>query len=110
VSPVADEIHQVQFVRLGYRSSRRQLCTRYFESQGLFKYDFNGALIWKMSLGPIIGRWASVSGVSPVLFEDKNHHSGDQDEGENSSSQPSTKDGKSPWKVPAQAQVPGRCR
>jgi len=72
----------------------------YFESQGLYKYDFAGALIWKMSLGGIATLGVG-TGVSPVLFEDKILILADQDEGESSFlAAINTADGKIAWKTP----------
>lgn len=70
----------------------------YFESQGLYKYDFDGKLVWKMSLGGIATLGVG-TGVSPVLFEDKILILADQDEGEASFlAAVSTADGKIAWK------------
>jgi outer membrane protein assembly factor BamB len=70
----------------------------YFESQGLYKYDFEGKLLWKMSLGGIATLGVG-TGVSPVLFEDKIIILADQDNGENSFiAAVSTADGKIAWK------------
>ena len=75
----------------------------YFESQGLYKYDFDGKLIWKMSLGGIATLGVG-TGVSPVLFEDKIEILADQDEGEGSFlAAVSAADGKIAWKTPRTA-------
>ena len=71
----------------------------YFESQGLYKYDFDGNLVWKMSLGGIATLGVG-TGVSPVLFEDKVLILADQDEGDASFlAAVSAADGKVAWKV-----------
>jgi outer membrane protein assembly factor BamB len=71
----------------------------YFESQGLYKYDFDGALVWKMSLGGISTLGVG-TGASPVLFEDKIVILADQDDGEASFlAAVSTADGKIAWKT-----------
>ena len=70
----------------------------YFESQGLYKYDFKGKLIWAMSLGGIATLGVG-TGVSPVLAGDKVVILADQDEGENSFiAAVSKSDGKLAWK------------
>ena len=72
----------------------------YFESQGLYKYDFDGKLLWKMSLGGIATMGVG-TGVSPVLAGDKVIILADQDEGENSFiAAVSKSDGKVAWKTP----------
>ena len=103
--PVADEIHKFNTYASATTVTDGKFVYAYFESQGLYKYDFDGKLIWKMSLGPIVTEGVG-SGVSPVLFEDKIIILADQDEGENSfMAAISTSDGKIAWKVARQAQV-----
>ncbi len=71
----------------------------YFESQGLYKYDFEGKLQWKMSLGGIATLGVG-TGVSPVLAGDRVVILADQDEGEKSFiAAVSTLDGKIAWKT-----------
>ena len=71
----------------------------YFESQGLYKYDFDGRLIWKISLGGIATLGVG-TGVSPVLAGDKVIILADQDEGKNSFiAAISSADGKIAWKT-----------
>jgi len=71
----------------------------YFESQGLYKYDFNGKQIWKASLGGIATLGVG-TGVSPVLAGDKVIILADQDEGKGSFiAAVSTADGKIAWKT-----------
>jgi outer membrane protein assembly factor BamB len=77
----------------------------YFESQGLYKYDMDGALIWKMSLGGI-STFGVGTGVSPVLAGDKIVILADQDEGANSFiAAVSARDGKIVWKKERKAAV-----
>jgi outer membrane protein assembly factor BamB len=72
----------------------------YFESQGLYKYDFAGELQWEMSLGGIATLGVG-TGVSPVLAEGNIVILADQDEGENSFiAAVSARDGKIVWKTP----------
>ena len=102
---VADEIHKFNTYASPTVVTDGKFVYAYFESQGLYKYDFDGKQIWKMSLGPILTVGVG-TGVSPVLFEDKIIILADQDEGENSfMAAVSTKDGKIAWKVARQAQV-----
>jgi outer membrane protein assembly factor BamB len=102
---VFDEIHKFNTYASSTTVTDGKFVYAYFESQGLYKYDFEGKLIWKMSLGPISTLGVG-TGVSPVLFEDKIIILADQDEGENSFiAAVSTKDGKIAWKVARQAQV-----
>jgi len=103
--PVADEIHKFNTYASATTVTDGKFVYAYFESQGLYKYDFDGKLIWKMSLGPISTEGVG-SGVSPLLFEDKIIILADQDEGQNSfMAAISTSDGKIAWKVARQAQV-----
>ena len=72
----------------------------YFESQGLYQYDFEGRLKWKMSLGGIATQGVG-TGVSPVIVGDKVVILADQDEGANSFiAAVSAADGKIAWKTP----------
>ena len=71
----------------------------YFESQGLYAFDFDGKLIWKTSLGGIATLGVG-TGVSPVLAGDKVIILADQDEGKGSFiAAVSTSDGKIAWKT-----------
>jgi outer membrane protein assembly factor BamB len=102
---VADEIHKFNTYASATPVTDGKFVYAYFESQGLYKYDFDGNQIWKMSFGPIMSEGVG-SGVSPVLFEDKIIILADQDEGENSFlAAVSTRDGKIAWKVARKAQV-----
>lgn len=102
---VADEIHKFNSYASATTVTDGKFVYAYFESQGLYKYDFDGKQIWKMSLGPILTEGVG-NGVSPVLFEDKIIILADQDEGERSFiAAVSTADGKVAWKVARNAQV-----
>lgn len=71
----------------------------WFESQGLYKYDFDGKLVWTASLGGIASLGVGTGG-SPVLFEDLILLLCDQDEGKDSFlAAVSTRDGKVAWKL-----------
>ncbi|MDX2150175.1 MAG: PQQ-binding-like beta-propeller repeat protein [Bryobacteraceae bacterium] len=71
----------------------------WFESQGLYKYDFTGKLLWSANLGGIATLGVG-TGVSPVLFEDLALLLCDQDGGENSFlAAVSTKTGKEVWRT-----------
>ena len=71
----------------------------WFESQGLYKYDFDGKLVWTASLGGIASLGVGTGG-SPVLFEDLILLLCDQDEGAHSFlAAVSTRDGKVAWKL-----------
>jgi outer membrane protein assembly factor BamB len=102
---VYDEIHKFNSYASPTPVTDGKFVYAYFESQGLYKYDFEGRQIWKMSLGNISTLGVGC-GVSPVLFEDKIIILADQDEGEKSfMAAVSTKDGSIAWKVARQAQV-----
>jgi outer membrane protein assembly factor BamB len=102
---VYDEIHKFNSYASPTPVTDGKFIYAYFESQGLYKYDFDGKQIWKMSLGPISTEGVG-AGVSPVLFEDKIIILADQDEGEHSfMAAISTTDGKIAWKITRQAQV-----
>src|SRR5579864_934880 len=77
----------------------------WFESQGLYKYDFEGNLQWSTSLGGIATLGVGYGG-SPVLFEDVLLLLCDQDEGEHSFlAAVSTSDGKVRWKLDRKNQI-----
>ena len=77
----------------------------WFDSQGLYKYDFDGNLVWSSSLGGIATLGVGTGG-SPVLFEDLILLLCDQDEGEHSFlAAVSTRDGKIAWKVNRKNQI-----
>jgi outer membrane protein assembly factor BamB len=102
---VADEIHKFNTYASATTVTDGKFVYAYFDSQGLYKYDFDGNQVWKMSFGPIMAEGVG-SGVSPVLFEDKVIILADQDEGEGSFlAAVSTRDGKIAWKVARKAQV-----
>jgi outer membrane protein assembly factor BamB len=102
---VFDEIHKFNTYASPTAVADGKFVYAYFESQGLYKYDFDGKQIWKMSLGPISTLGVG-TGISPVLFEDKIIILADQDEGEKSfMAAVSTKDGSIAWKIARQAQL-----
>jgi outer membrane protein assembly factor BamB len=102
---MADEIHKFNTYASATTVTDGKFVYAYFDSQGLYKYDFDGNQVWKMSFGPIMAEGVG-SGVSPVLFEDKVIILADQDEGEGSFlAAVSTRDGKIAWKVARNAQV-----
>jgi outer membrane protein assembly factor BamB len=77
----------------------------WFDSQGLYKYDFAGNLIWSTSLGGIATLGVGTGG-SPVLCEDLILLLCDQDEGERSFlTAVSTRDGKVVWKIDRKNQL-----
>jgi outer membrane protein assembly factor BamB len=103
--PVFDDIHKFNSYASPTPVTDGKFVYAYFESQGLYKLDFEGNLIWKTSLGGIATLGVGAGG-SPVLFEDKILILADQDEGEGSFlAAISTQDGKLAWKVTRKAQV-----
>jgi outer membrane protein assembly factor BamB len=99
----ADEIHKFNTYASPTTVTDGKFVYAYFESQGLYKYDFDGNLLWKKSFGPIMSEGLG-AGVSPVLFEDKIIILADQDDGENSFLVAvSVKDGSSVWKTARKA-------
>jgi outer membrane protein assembly factor BamB len=77
----------------------------WFDSQGLYKYDFDGNLVWSASLGGIATLGVGYGG-SPILFEDLILLLCDQDEGEHSFlAAVSTSDGKIAWKLARKNQI-----
>jgi len=77
----------------------------WFDSQGLYKYDFDGNLVWSASLGEIATLGVGYGG-SPILFEDLLLVLCDQDEGEHSFlAAVSTSDGKIAWKLARKNQI-----
>jgi outer membrane protein assembly factor BamB len=102
---VFDDIHKFNTYASPTPVTDGKFVYAYFESQGLYKYDFEGNLIWKMALGGIATLGVGTGG-SPVLFENKILILADQDEGEGSFlAAISTEDGKIAWKTPRKAQV-----
>jgi outer membrane protein assembly factor BamB len=102
---VYDEIHKFNSYASPTPVTDGKFVYAYFASEGLYKYDFDGNQVWKMSPGPISTEGLG-AGVSPVLFEDKIIILADQDEGENSfMAAVSTSDGKIAWKIARHAQV-----
>jgi outer membrane protein assembly factor BamB len=100
---VADEIHKFNTYASPTTVTDGKFVYAYFESQGLYKYDFEGNQIWKVSFGPIMSEGLG-AGVSPVLFEDKIIILADQDEGEHSFlTAVSVKDGSTVWKTARKA-------
>ena len=97
--PVFDDVHKFNTYASPTPVVDGKYVYAYFESRGLYKYDFEGNLIWKMSLGGIATLGVG-TGVSPVLYEDKILILADQDEGENSFlAAINTSDGKIAWKI-----------
>jgi len=100
---VYDEIHKFNTYASPTPVVDGKFVYAYFEAQGLYKYDFAGNLVWKISLGKI-DTLGLGTGVSPVLFEDKLLLLADQDDGDNSFLVAiSTADGKIAWKTPRKA-------
>ena len=100
---VYDEIHKFNTYASPTPVTDGKFVYAYFEAQGFYKYDFEGNLIWKISLGKIdtVGLG---SGVSPLLFEGKLILLADQDEGDNSFLVAiSAADGTIAWKTPRNA-------
>jgi outer membrane protein assembly factor BamB len=97
---VFDSVHKFNTYASPTAATDGKAVYAYFESQGLYKYDFEGKPIWKVSLGGIATLGVG-TGVSPVLFEDKIIILADQDEGENSFlAAISTSNGSIAWKSP----------
>ena len=100
---VADEIHKFNTYASPTTVTDGKFVYAYFESQGFYKYDFDGNQIWKVSFGPIMSEGLG-AGVSPVLFEDKIIILADQDDGEKSFlTAVFTKDGSTAWRVARKA-------
>ena len=96
---VYDDVHRFNTYASSTPVTDGEFLYVWFDSQGLYKYDFAGNLIWSSSLGPI-ATMSVGSGVSPVLFEGLILLVCDQDEGENSFlAAVATRDGKIAWKV-----------
>ncbi len=103
--PVFDDIHKFNTYASATTVTDGKFVYAYFDSQGLYKFDFEGNLIWKMSLGGIATLGVGTGG-SPVLFEDKILILADQDDGEGSFlAAVATEDGKVAWKIPRKAQI-----
>lgn len=100
---VYDEIHKFNTYASPTPVTDGKFVYAYFEAQGFYKYDFEGNLIWKISLGKI-DTLGLGTGVSPLLFEDKLILLVDQDEGDDSFLVAiSAADGKIAWKTPRKA-------
>jgi outer membrane protein assembly factor BamB len=66
---MADDRHRKNTYASPTMATDGQAVYAFFESAGLYAYDFNGKLLWKKSLGGIIKAGLG-PGTSPVLFED----------------------------------------
>lgn len=100
---MADEIHKFNTYASPTTVTDGKSVYAYFGSEGLYKYDFDGNLVWKTSFGPIMTEGLGV-GVSPVLFEDKIIILADQDDGDHSFlAAVSVKDGSTVWKTARKA-------
>jgi len=103
--PVFDDTHKFNTYASPTPVTDGKYVYAYFESQGLYKYDFDGNMVWRMSLGGISTLGVG-TGVSPVLFEDRILILADQDEGDASFlAAVSTLDGKILWKIKRQEAV-----
>src|SRR5258708_25707087 len=97
---VVDDIHRFNTYATPTTVTDGKFVYAYFDSQGLYKYDFDGKLIWKTSVGNILTEGIG-SGVSPVLFEGRILIVADQDDGDDSFFVAiSQSDGKIAWKTP----------
>lgn len=77
----------------------------YFGSEGLYAYDFDGALVWKTDIGDIKTMGMGV-GTSPVLYENLILIQADEDEGKSSALVAVDKTtGKEAWRVARPVQV-----
>lgn len=77
----------------------------YFATEGLYCYDFDGKLIWKVSPGKI-ATFGMGPGTSPVLFENTVILQCDEDNGEKSFILAlDKKTGKEVWKIPRKVQA-----
>ena len=77
----------------------------YFESQGLYCYDFAGNLLWKTSFGGIASMGMG-PGTSPVLFESLVIIQADEDAGKSSFiAALDKKTGREVWRRPRRVQV-----
>jgi outer membrane protein assembly factor BamB len=77
----------------------------YFGPEGVFCYDFDGALVWKASVGKF-GTLGLGTGTSPVLYENLLILQRDEDGGEESFIVALDKDtGKEVWKTSRKVQV-----
>jgi len=77
----------------------------FFGSEGLYCYDFDGKLVWKISLGGI-GSMGMGPGTSPVLYESTVILQCDEESGEKSFIiAVDKKTGKEVWKTPRKVQA-----
>jgi len=77
----------------------------YFGSQGLFAYDFNGNLAWKVDLGNI-STWGHGHGTSPLLYGNSLILQVDQNEGDGSFLIAlDKKTGKQEWRTPRKERI-----
>ncbi|HEY0005162.1 MAG TPA: PQQ-binding-like beta-propeller repeat protein [Pyrinomonadaceae bacterium] len=82
-----------------------KLVYAYFGSEGLYAYDFNGKLAWKVSLGKL-GTQGMGTGTSPILYENLVILQCDEEDGNASFITALDKrTGKEVWKTPRKVQV-----
>ena len=81
--PVFDNRHRVNTYASPTAVTDGERVHVYFGSQGIFSYDFEGELLWKVDFGDI-ATWGHGHGTSPILYEATVILQIDQNEGDGS--------------------------
>ena len=81
---MADDRHKKNTYAASTMVTDGERAYAFFESAGLYAYDFDGKLVWKQDLGPII-KAGMGPGTSPIIYKDLIIVQCDQEMGDGSS-------------------------
>lgn len=100
-----DDRHRKSSYAASTPATDGKLVYAFFGSEGLYAYDFNGKLAWKVQLGKL-GTVGMGTGTSPILFENLVIVQSDEENGTASFIVAlDKKTGKEVWKTPRKVQV-----
>ena len=100
-----DDRHRKSSYAASTPATDGKLVYAYFGSEGLYAYDFNGKLAWKVYVGKLANLGLGTA-TSPILFENLVIIQADEDNGEKSFIVAyDKKTGKEVWKTPRKVQI-----
>ena len=100
-----DDRHRKSSYAASTPATDGKLVYAYFGSEGLYAYDFNGKLAWKVDVGKLANLGLGTA-TSPILFENLVIIQADEDNGEKSFIVAyDKKTGKEVWKTPRKVQI-----